>query len=87
MAGELLLNMLYKTVDDVCDVLERLEIAELCQTRTIQGNTVSVMEAIYHVVEHFAMHTGQIIYIAKLRVGKDLAFYFITDDGKAYPRW
>ena len=37
---------------------------------TVQGRQVTVLEAIYHVVEHFGMHTGQIIYIAKLRAGK-----------------
>jgi hypothetical protein len=33
------------------------------------------MHAIYHVVEHFAMHYGQILYISKLLHGEDLGFY------------
>ena len=38
-----------------------------------------MLEAIYHVVEHFGMHTGQILYIAKLRTGKDLEFYKLEE--------
>ena len=87
ISTEALLTELYKTIDEVCSVLEDLEPPIFSEKRVIQGNTVSVLEAIYHVVEHFAMHTGQIIYIAKLRSEQDLAFYFVTDDGEAHPRW
>ena len=38
-----------------------------------------MLQAIYHAVEHFGMHTGQIIYIAKLRSGSDLGFYEMVD--------
>jgi len=41
----------------------------------IQKYDVSVLEAIYHVVEHFAMHTGQIIFATKMVTGVDLGFY------------
>jgi uncharacterized damage-inducible protein DinB len=41
----------------------------------VQGYETSVLEAIYHVVEHFSMHTGQIIYITKLLRNQDLGFY------------
>jgi hypothetical protein len=34
-----------------------------------------VLEAIYHVVEHFSMHTGQIIFITKLLTTAELGFY------------
>jgi hypothetical protein len=44
-----------------------------------------VMEAIYHVVEHFSMHTGQIILLTKMRIG-DVAFYDVSD-GTPRPRW
>jgi uncharacterized damage-inducible protein DinB len=32
---------------------------------TVQGYRVTVLEAVYHVVEHFAEHTGQIVLITK----------------------
>ena len=40
-----------------------------------QGHDVTVLEAIAHVVEHFAMHTGQIILLTKMLTGQDLAYY------------
>jgi len=47
----------------------------LADRTTIQGHDVSVLEAIFHVVEHFSGHTGQIIYITKMLTGADLGFY------------
>ena len=41
----------------------------------VQGYETSVLEAIYHVVEHFSMHTGQIVYVTKLLRKQDLGFY------------
>ena len=35
----------------------------------------TVLEAIYHVVEHFSGHTGQIIYATKLLTGEALEYY------------
>ena len=52
-----------------------LDHAALIERRQIQGYDVSVLDAVYHVVEHFGMHTGQIILIAKARSGKDLALW------------
>ena len=43
---------------------------ELLSRRQIQGYDVTVLEAIYHVVEHFGMHTGQIIMLSKARLGR-----------------
>ncbi len=40
-----------------------------------QGYDCTVLAAIYHVVEHFAGHTFQIIYATKLCTGEDLGFY------------
>ena len=45
---------------------------ELLSRRQIQGYDVTVLEAIYHVVEHFGMHTGQIIMISKTRLDHQL---------------
>jgi len=43
------------------------------------------MQAIYAVVEHFSMHTGQIILLAKTVKG-DLGFYDLSD-GEPRPTW
>jgi hypothetical protein len=56
-------------------VLSRLTDADLRATYHIQGYTVSGLDAVYQVVEHFGLHHGQIIYITKLLTAKDLGFY------------
>jgi uncharacterized damage-inducible protein DinB len=71
-----LLAHLRATLAEVDSVLASLAPAALLETRTIQGlNDVTVLAAVFHVVEHFSMHTGQIILLTKLRTGRDLAFY------------
>jgi hypothetical protein len=47
----------------------------LLEKRTIQGSDVDVLEAIFHVTEHFSMHTGQIIMLTKMLTSTDLRFY------------
>jgi len=51
--------------------------------RQIQGCDVNVLEAIFHVVEHFSMHTGQIILLTKMLKSIDLKFYEFAADGAA----
>jgi len=41
----------------------------------IQGYQVGGLDAVYKVVEHFAMHYGQVLYIVKTLHGADLGFY------------
>src|SRR4051812_31192813 len=53
------------TIDEADAVIAALTPAALLDRRTIQGRDVSVLEAVYHVVEHFALHTGQIILVTK----------------------
>jgi hypothetical protein len=70
-----LLDQLGATIAASSQVLARLTPAELLAQYEIQGYTVSGLYAVYQVVEHFAMHYGQILYIAKNLTGKDLGFY------------
>ena len=48
---------------------------EMDAPRVIQGASTTVFNAIYHVVEHVSMHTGQIIQLAKWRAPGALRFY------------
>ena len=57
------------------DVLQQVTATELATRRHIQGYDVTVLEAIYHVVEHFAMHAGQILLLTKARTGQDLQLW------------
>ncbi|MBD3165923.1 DUF1572 domain-containing protein [bacterium] len=71
-----LLIHLRKTVNEACEVIESLsDHEELLRKRTIQDRQSSTYNAVFHVVEHFAYHTGQIVYIAKMISGRDLGFY------------
>lgn len=82
-----LLAHLRATLAEVDGVLAGLTAASLHETRTIQGRAgVTVLEAVFHVVEHFSMHTGQIIMLTKLRTGRDLAFYDFTS-GEPRTTW
>ena len=74
-----LIDWLDQTVTDVDRVLASLTPADLHTRRTIQANDVSVLEAVYHVVEHFSMHTGQIILLAKSKQPDRIRFYDMVD--------
>jgi uncharacterized damage-inducible protein DinB len=78
-----LIGLLQETIADVDTTLARVTLAQLDEPLTIQGIDTSVMGAIYHVVEHFSGHVGQIVMLAKLRLGRDLGFWEIGEDGTA----
>ncbi|HEV8597747.1 MAG TPA: DinB family protein [Gemmatimonadales bacterium] len=75
LSREILLALLSDAVLAADAVLARTSPAALGERRSVQGREVTLLEAVYHVVEHLALHAGQIIYIAKLRSGHDLEFY------------
>jgi len=80
-----LLQQLDSTLRRVSEVLSRLTEDELCATYHIQGYTVTGLHAVYHVVEHFGMHYGQIVYITKLVSGRNLGFYRELDASGSTP--
>lgn len=67
-----LLAHLRETLAEVDEVLSGLDTAVLLERRQSRGDEVTVLWAVLHAVEHFAMHTGQIIVLAKLRTGVDM---------------
>jgi Protein of unknown function (DUF1572) len=70
-----LLARLRITVDEAIVLVRALPHRRLMERFWVQGYEVTVLAAIYHVVEHFAGHTYQIIYATKLCTGEDLGFY------------
>jgi uncharacterized damage-inducible protein DinB len=70
--GTELVARLKATVAEADDVLANVETEALLERRQVGENNVTALEAIFHAVEHFSMHTGQIIMLAKMRTGKDL---------------
>jgi uncharacterized damage-inducible protein DinB len=71
---QVLATRLRRTVRDACRVLERLSEDSLSRKYEIQGFHVTGLDAAFHVTEHFGYHTGQIIYITKLKRAHDLRF-------------
>ena len=70
-----LLSLLRQTIREVESTLAEFDPDRLLEKRRIQGLDVSALEAILHVVEHFSMHTGQIILLTKQITAQSLKFY------------
>ena len=70
-----LFERLNRTVNEAVTTLARLDPDKLLEKHRIQGLEVSALEAVLHVVEHFSMHTGQILYVTKQLTASDLRFY------------
>lgn len=73
-------------VHEVDEVLAHLKPEQLGESRIIQGRNTTVLGAIYHVVEHFAMHTGQIVLMTKTYAPGSISFYRDAN-GLAQPSW
>jgi uncharacterized damage-inducible protein DinB len=82
-----LLALLRSTLSEVETVLNTLDPEVLLDRRTIQGNDVDILEAIFHVTEHFSMHTGQIIMLTKMMTSSDLRLYEFGGGGVAVKTW
>lgn len=70
-----MLASLQSVVDEAVAIIGAQTAPQLAVKVTIQGHEISKLEAIFHVVEHFALHAGQIMYAAKLLTHEDLGFY------------
>lgn len=70
-----LLDALRSTVMEAAQIIRHLAPTRLLDRILPQSYDVTVMGAIYHVVEHFSGHTFQIILLAKFFTGRDLGFY------------
>ena len=70
-----LLARLRETLHEADQTLADFADERLLDQFTIQGIETSALAAIVHVVEHFSMHTGQIILLAKMFTEIDLEFY------------
>jgi uncharacterized damage-inducible protein DinB len=70
-----LLTLLRQTISEVDATLANYDEDSLVDRKRIQGFDVTALEAILHVVEHFSMHTGQIILLTKQLTAQDMQFY------------
>lgn len=85
-SGADLIENLGRAVAEADSVIGALTIDDLERPCLIQERDTTVLEAIYHVVEHFAMHTGQIVLLTKAYAPERIRFY---DDSTpaARPVW
>lgn len=81
-----LLGRLKTTVADVDEVLSSFDASRLLDNFRIQGTEATALAAIFHVTEHFSMHTGQIILLTKMLANLDLVFYDFAS-GKPAHTW
>lgn len=83
-----LISQLKRTVKEACQTIDSVTAKTLSREFDIQGFRVSVLAAIAHVCEHFAYHTGQVIYLTKLKLGRDLRFTRLpSSKGSAHRRF
>ena len=75
ISREDLISKLKQTMDNADATLAAFDAEKLLDRQSIQGYDVSALEAILHVVEHFSMHAGQIVFITKQLTEHDLHFY------------
>jgi uncharacterized damage-inducible protein DinB len=83
MAPADLVTLIRTTVEEATTVISALTTEQLTRECVIQTRKVTGVEAIMNVVQHFAEHTGQIIFVTKSLTGEDLALYAArkrTDD-------
>jgi uncharacterized damage-inducible protein DinB len=81
--GKQLASRLSTTVEQATAIIAGLTTEQLTATYKIQNYPVSGVDAVYHVVEHFAQHTAQIIFATKMLTGGDLGFYRHLDSAAA----
>ena len=62
-------------VGEAADIIRHVSEERLKETINVQGYDIRVLEAIMHVLEHFAQHTGQILFATKLMTHADLGYY------------
>jgi uncharacterized damage-inducible protein DinB len=71
-------------VGEAVATLRELAPARLTDRIRVQNYELTVLEAIYHAVEHFAQHTGQILFATKQMTGQDLGYYKHLDRPAAH---
>jgi uncharacterized damage-inducible protein DinB len=84
--GQKLLEDLEIVLRKADKVLAELSERDLERELVIQDRETTVLSAVYHVVEHFAMHTGQIIQMTKVFAPGTIKFYEDAG-GLAQPLW
>ncbi len=62
-------------IRDAIGTMGSLQETDLLRMTKVQDEEITVLECVAQVVEHFSMHTGQIILLTKHATGEDLGFF------------
>lgn len=57
-------------LDQVMDIYSSLRPSQLPESRRIQGVETTVLDAMCDTVGHLELHTGQLLYLTRLRIGE-----------------
>ena len=58
-------------LDRVREVYSRIGVSDLLAPRRIQGFDTTTLDAIYETMCHLELHTGQVLYLTRLRLGDE----------------
>jgi uncharacterized damage-inducible protein DinB len=70
-----ILSLFESTVTEAVRIIQEMPLERLMERTKPQNHEVAILEAIYQVVGHLQLHTGQIIFVTKQMAGKDLGLY------------
>jgi uncharacterized damage-inducible protein DinB len=66
---------LASTLEEALTVLKGLQPGNLREPYHIQGFSLTFLEVVVHVMEHYSYHIGQIAYITKMLTDRQTGFY------------
>ena len=75
LPADRLLPPLRRVVEHAQQIIRELDAPALAAEHTIQQYPVTGVVAVFHVVEHFSFHTGQVVHITKILRDTDLSLY------------
>ncbi len=58
-------------LDRVREIYSRISVSDLLEPKRIQGFDTMTLDAIYETMCHLELHTGQVLYLTRLRLGHD----------------
>ncbi len=70
-----LLSKLEETLHEADKVLAHFDSKKILNAKTVQGFDETCLTVIFHVVEHYAQHLGQISYITKMLEDRNLHYF------------
>ena len=74
VSGGALREQLQAVAGDAASIIGGVSEERLAERIVVQNREMSVLEAVFKTTEHFALHTGQILYATKLLTHQELGF-------------